>query len=290
MSRSQQVALHGKDNRIGGIDPIPPGRWEYVSAETPLLNDWQEAGGGLQQFRWRRTNENQTEIQGFVHSGTDNPVINLPDPYRPAETQHAVGSNTDLSLIIWELTPAGDLNVYETTVGGAAGGALDGTYPNPGLAASVAGAGLAETTNVLSVNVDNSTIEINSDTLRVKSGGVTSTQIASTIDTNARVGVRKNSAGSTFLRRRINLIEGSNVTLTVADDSGSEEVDVTIAASGGSGAVATDTIWDAKGDLAAGTGADTASKLTVGSNDQVLLADSSQTTGLRWGGIDGGSA
>lgn len=44
------------------------------------------------------------------------------------------------------------------------------------------------------------------------------------------VQVRKNSAGSTFTRRRVNLIEGSNVTLTVADDSGSDEVDVTIAA------------------------------------------------------------
>jgi hypothetical protein len=58
---------------------------------------------------------------------------------------------------------------------------------------------------------------------------------ASDLDNNARVGVRKNSAGSTFERRRINLIEGANVTLTVADDSANEEVDVTIAASGGSG-------------------------------------------------------
>ena len=49
-----------------------------------------------------------------------------------------------------------------------------------------------------------------------------------------------------------------------------------------SGAVATDAIWDAKGDLAAGTGANTASKLTVGSNDTVLMADSAQTTGLKW--------
>lgn len=45
------------------------------------------------------------------------------------------------------------------------------------------------------------------------------------------VQVRKNSAGSTFTRRRVNLIEGTNVTLTVADDSGNDEVDVTIAAS-----------------------------------------------------------
>lgn len=56
---------------------------------------------------------------------------------------------------------------------------------------------------------------------------------AANLDNNARVGVRKNSTGSTFSRRRLNLIEGSNVTLTVADDSGNEEVDVTIASSGG---------------------------------------------------------
>jgi hypothetical protein len=51
----------------------------------------------------------------------------------------------------------------------------------------------------------------------------------------ARTAVRKNSTGSVYERRRLNLIEGTNVTLTVADDSGSEEVDITIAASGGGG-------------------------------------------------------
>lgn len=50
------------------------------------------------------------------------------------------------------------------------------------------------------------------------------------LDANARVAVRKNSTGSVFTRRRINLIEGANVTLTVADDGASEEVDITIAA------------------------------------------------------------
>jgi hypothetical protein len=55
-------------------------------------------------------------------------------------------------------------------------------------------------------------------------------------------------------------------------------------ATGGSGAVATDTIWDAKGDLAVGTGANTAAVLTVGSNDTIPMADSSQTTGIKWVG------
>ena len=49
--------------------------------------------------------------------------------------------------------------------------------------------------------------------------------------------VRKNSTGTVSARKRVNLIEGSNVTLTVADDDASDEVDVTIAASSGSGSV-----------------------------------------------------
>lgn len=48
------------------------------------------------------------------------------------------------------------------------------------------------------------------------------------------------------------------------------------------GGVATDTIWDAKGDLAVATGADAASRLPVGSNGQILTADSTQTTGVKW--------
>ncbi len=50
---------------------------------------------------------------------------------------------------------------------GSAGGVLDGSYPNPGLAAGVAGAGLAETSDVLSVNVDATSIVIAADTLAV---------------------------------------------------------------------------------------------------------------------------
>jgi hypothetical protein len=49
-----------------------------------------------------------------------------------------------------------------------------------------------------------------------------------------------------------------------------------------SGAVATDSIFDALGDLAVGTGANTAAKLTVGSDDTVLVADSGEATGLKW--------
>jgi hypothetical protein len=42
------------------------------------------------------------------------------------------------------------------------------------------------------------------------------------------------------------------------------------------------TIVDAKGDLIAGTGSDTVSRLAIGTNDQVLTADSTTATGMKW--------
>jgi hypothetical protein len=54
-----------------------------------------------------------------------------------------------------------------------------------------------------------------------------------TLGNNARTAVNKNSGATVGTRRRLNFIEGTNVTLTVADDAGNEEVDITIAASGG---------------------------------------------------------
>jgi len=46
-------------------------------------------------------------------------------------------------------------------------------------------------------------------------------------------------------------------------------------------------LFDAKGDLPVGTGADTAAKLTVGTNGQVLTADSAEPTGLKWATVAG---
>jgi len=53
----------------------------------------------------------------------------------------------------------------------------------------------------------------------------------------------------------------------------------------GSGSVATDTLWDAKGDLAVATGNDTAVRVGVGSDGQVLTADSNATSGVAWSSL-----
>jgi hypothetical protein len=51
---------------------------------------------------------------------------------------------------------------------------------------------------------------------------------------------------------------------------------------GGSGDIATDPIWAAKGDTVAATGASAAVRVPVGTNGQVLTADSAQAAGVAW--------
>jgi hypothetical protein len=50
------------------------------------------------------------------------------------------------------------------------------------------------------------------------------------------------------------------------------------------------TLFDAKGDLLAGTGADTVGKLSLGTNGQYLQANSATSTGLQWATVTGYSA
>ncbi len=82
------------------------------------------------------------------------------------------------------------------------------------------------------------------------------------------------------------LVAGSNITLTYNDPANT----LTIASlGGGGGSVATDVIFDAKGDLPVGTAADTSARLAVGTNGQVLTADSTTATGVKWAAAGGGA-
>lgn len=66
-------------------------------------------------------------------------------------------------------------------------------------------------------------------------GSVIGFDQTSALGNNARVAVAKNSGATVGTRRQLNLIEGSGITLTEADDGANERVNVTIAASGSGG-------------------------------------------------------
>jgi hypothetical protein len=81
------------------------------------------------------------------------------------------------------------------------------------------------------------------------------------------VTIRKNSGSDVGTRPRLNFIEGSNVTLTIADDVTDDEVDITIAASGGGDFVNPMTT---RGDIIIADTSGTALRLGIGSSGQVL--------------------
>lgn len=85
----------------------------------------------------------------------------------------------------------------------------------------------------------------------------------------------------------VRTITGTASKVTVANGDGSAG-DPTITIPSGATLMATDGIWSAKGDLVVGTGATAASRLAVGTNGQVLTADSTQATGVKWANPAGG--
>ena len=77
------------------------------------------------------------------------------------------------------------------------------------LSSTVAGDGLAHASGVLSVNVDDSSIETDSDTLQVKAGGVTNAMLAGSIAAGKLAG----SIGNSLLSNSAITIDGTSVSL-----------------------------------------------------------------------------
>ena len=97
------------------------------------------------------------------------------------------------------------------------------------------------------------------------------------------IGIRSNNARTTDLVYVLPVTDPTAGQILSASAPVAGVVTLTWAADAtGAGSVATDTIWDAKGDLAVGTGANTAVAVTVGANDTILMADSTQAAGVKW--------
>ena len=90
------------------------------------------------------------------------------------------------------------------------------------------------------------------------------------------------SAIQTQLNAKQAVVSGVNDTEIGYLDGVTSAIQTQIDSKIGSASAINPTIVDAKGDIIAATAADTVARLAVGSNDQVLTADSTTATGLKW--------
>lgn len=136
----------------------------------------------------------------------------------------------DIELAI-NAAEANIATIFSTAVfdGDAAGGVLSGTYPNPGLAAAVAGAALDLSANVLNVLVDGVTIQVNgSDQLEVIGGVVTDAVILAPASSTRNI-IQPTAA--TFIPLSVKGFTGQSANLFVAEDSTGADL-VTISSAG----------------------------------------------------------
>ena len=107
----------------------------------------------------------------------------------------------------------------------------------------IAGAALTKSGNTLNVGVDNSSIEVNSDALRVKASGITNAMLAGSIDLTAKVTgalpVGNGGTGLSSIAKGSVLVANSANTLSALDGGGSNDGILTYTASSDTIAFAT---------------------------------------------------
>lgn len=221
------------------------------------------------------------------HTHSESDVTNLTTDLAAKQATSAKGqANGYASLDASTLVPAAQLPAATTTTKGAvilstdgestAGEAVqatDGRIPTQGENDALVGtSGTPSSSNKYVTDADSRNTNSRTPTAHATShntGG--SDALGGTLDSVARVGHRKNNAGSAVgARRQLDWIEGSNVSVSISDDAANEEEDVTISVPNASTSV--------KGAVQLGTSSDTTAGLAVQTNDSRLTDSRTPTT------------
>jgi len=189
--------------------------------------------------------------------------------YKVANKQNTLVSGTNIKTVNGNsLLGSGDISISGTAAWGSITGtlstqtdlqtALDGkvdenasitgatktkiTYDAKGLVtvgADATTADIAESGNLYftderaqdavgTILTDSSTVDFT-----YNDGAATITAAVIANSSTQKIEVTKNSSAVVGTRKQLNFVEGSNITLTISDDAGNDQVDVTIASSGG---------------------------------------------------------
>jgi hypothetical protein len=148
----------------------------------------------------------------------------------------------------------------------SAAGSPDATTSTKGLvqlAGDLGGTGTAAATPVISDNAIT--------TAKINTGAVTGAKIANTTITDANI-----SASATIAKSKLAALSIVDADVSAISESKVTNLTTDLAAKINASTITT------KGDLLAATAASTVARLGVGSDGQVLTADSTQTTGIKW--------
>ena len=295
-----------KANGATSSDPVPgAGQTEaWAHNGTSGLGNLEFGGGyGDSTPTWAFSESDPWSAVGMAVNGpaadTTEPVGDTGDPgssdsgtYAPIDHVHAHGTFASGDYHT-EYVREADANWVDLTDGGATT-----------LHSHAGGSGAPTDADYL-VGTANGTLSNEIVVGTTPGGELGGTWASPTIDSthagsNHNQPVRKNSTGTVFTRRQLNFIEGTNVTLTVADDAGNDEVDITIASSGSGSGIAVE-----EDGTEEGTGIDrlnfsTNLNVSVSGTEATITADSGggggsgralvDPTGLSWSWLNQGSA
>ena len=126
-----------------------------------------------------------------------------------AGTLTIAGQQGDITSVVAGSGLTGGGTSGDVTLNVIGGDGITANANDIALSSTVAGDGLAHASGVLSVNVDDSSIETDSDTLQVKAGGVTNAMLAGSIAAGKLAG----SIGNSLLSNSAITIDGTSVSL-----------------------------------------------------------------------------
>ena len=183
-------------------------------------------------------------------------------------------------------TTVADLATAITTVGALATDAEVTSAISTHNAVTTSVHGIANTANLYAVGGTDVAVTDGGTGSSTASGARTNLGLVIGTDVQAYDAQLADLAGITFAQGDVLYFNGTNLVKLAAGTSGhflktqGAGANPTWDAASGSGSVATDAIFDAKGDLPVGTGANTAAKLTVGSDGTSPVASTNESTGL----------